>query len=399
MKFDNINIRLLMYADDIVIISDNKYILQDMIINLERYCTQWNVEVNLAKSEIMVFRKGGILARDERWTFNGNEVKIATEFCYLGVIFTPKLSFQKHIEKRNEAAKNSINSTWNNFLRRPNISLKSKWKLFLAVCRSIQAYAAQIWGHRYFSQVDKLHIYFIKKILRLPNCTPTYMIMMETGIENGHLFTLDIHLRYINKTLFEYSNERLPHIFTKMLINYQIFWVADLNTIGSEYQIEWTSSNINQDQWNANRHNLLQALRVKNYGDYEMQKQATNRIYKHLNPMAGQDYMSEGITAEEISWIMKMRSETTTLNNSRFAVNASKLCSLCNTRELEDVVHFLGRCPVFKELRNLYFKDRILEVENVINMLDGKIIGWKLLAKYIKHCIEYRNQLIHEFNY
>lgn len=112
----NENIRLLLYADDIVIMADNVKILQNMIQRLEKYCDDWNLEVNLNKSEIMVFRNGGKNSREEKWYFKGNEIKIVPSFCYLGMTLTPKMIFKQHIENRNITAKNSINCTWLLFL-------------------------------------------------------------------------------------------------------------------------------------------------------------------------------------------------------------------------------------------------------------------------------------------
>ena len=47
MNIDNINIRLLMYADDIVILADEVDTLQKMIANSEVYCDLWNLEVRV----------------------------------------------------------------------------------------------------------------------------------------------------------------------------------------------------------------------------------------------------------------------------------------------------------------------------------------------------------------
>lgn len=47
LKVEELNIRLLMYADDIVILADNIDVLQNMINKLEAYCDAWNMEVNL----------------------------------------------------------------------------------------------------------------------------------------------------------------------------------------------------------------------------------------------------------------------------------------------------------------------------------------------------------------
>ena len=115
MDVEGINVRLLMYADDIVILSEHQNVLQKMIHNLEKFTKIWNLEINMSKSKIMVFRNGGRLAGAEKWKCMGEEIEIVSEYTYLGVILTPKMSFTRHVEHRNTMAKNSINATWNNF--------------------------------------------------------------------------------------------------------------------------------------------------------------------------------------------------------------------------------------------------------------------------------------------
>lgn len=189
LYIDEINIRLLLYADDNVLLADDPLTLQNMINKLENYCMTWNMEVNLSKSEIMVFRKGGRLSSQEMWTLNSERIKIVSEYTYLGVLLTPKMSFTKHVDKRNNSAKSSVNSTWKAFVGKGNISLESKWRLFQAVCRAIQTYGAQVWGFKHFEDVDKLQRYFLKRILKLPSFTPNYCIALETGLEESHYFS------------------------------------------------------------------------------------------------------------------------------------------------------------------------------------------------------------------
>lgn len=52
------NIPGLMFADDLVFLSETINGMQLMINRLERYCKTWNLSVNLAKSKIMIMRRG-----------------------------------------------------------------------------------------------------------------------------------------------------------------------------------------------------------------------------------------------------------------------------------------------------------------------------------------------------
>ena len=45
LQVGNLNIRILLYADDIVLISDEVNVLQKTIKNLEIYCNHWNLEI------------------------------------------------------------------------------------------------------------------------------------------------------------------------------------------------------------------------------------------------------------------------------------------------------------------------------------------------------------------
>lgn len=141
---DQMNIRLLMYADDIVLLADDKNVLQRMINNLEVYCNTWGMEINLTKSEIVIFRKGGRIGSTEKWNFKGENIRIVNEYKYLGILLTPTMSYSKHVCAKNDAAKVCINITWKNFIGKRDVSLKAKWKLFQAACRSIQSYGAHI---------------------------------------------------------------------------------------------------------------------------------------------------------------------------------------------------------------------------------------------------------------
>ena len=54
-------------------------------MNFETYCKKWNLTVNVDKTKIVVFRKGGILAQNERWTYDNQEIEIVSSFNYLGI--------------------------------------------------------------------------------------------------------------------------------------------------------------------------------------------------------------------------------------------------------------------------------------------------------------------------
>jgi len=93
LNIDQIAIFLLLFADDAVLISESKDGLQNSLNSLYTYCEKWNMTVNIDKTKVMIFRKGGRVGVNDKWSYNNKEVEIVKSFNYLGVVFTSGGSF------------------------------------------------------------------------------------------------------------------------------------------------------------------------------------------------------------------------------------------------------------------------------------------------------------------
>ena len=60
LDVESTNVKVNMSADDIVMLSEHPNVLQKIIHNLEKFTKKCNLEVNISKSKIMLFRNGGI---------------------------------------------------------------------------------------------------------------------------------------------------------------------------------------------------------------------------------------------------------------------------------------------------------------------------------------------------
>ena len=50
------------------------------------YTKDCNLEVNIQKTKIVIFRNVGIIRDHERWMYHGEHIEILNEFCYLGIV-------------------------------------------------------------------------------------------------------------------------------------------------------------------------------------------------------------------------------------------------------------------------------------------------------------------------
>jgi hypothetical protein len=79
---------MLLYADDVVLIANDPDTLQAQLQALdEQYCHDWDMDVNLSKTKVVVFRRPGQARLARTWQFTGRTVEVADSYKYLGTVF------------------------------------------------------------------------------------------------------------------------------------------------------------------------------------------------------------------------------------------------------------------------------------------------------------------------
>lgn len=87
----------LLYADDLVIMSTSEAGLNNCLKRLSDYCDTWQLEVNMKKSQVIIFNKSGRKLTDYKFIFNDNPMEVVNSYCYLGIDIFPSGSFRTSI--------------------------------------------------------------------------------------------------------------------------------------------------------------------------------------------------------------------------------------------------------------------------------------------------------------
>ena len=80
----------LLYADDLILISEKPSGLQHCLNALEVYCEEWGLNINTKKTQIMIFKKNKKVPTNEpalNFTFTNSLLEKVNEYKYLGLIF------------------------------------------------------------------------------------------------------------------------------------------------------------------------------------------------------------------------------------------------------------------------------------------------------------------------
>ncbi len=83
-SLSGVPIPLLLYADDLIILSTTAAGLQRQLDALQQFCRQTQLTVNLAKTKVVTL---GSKATCQAFMFNGNEVERVESYKYLGLNF------------------------------------------------------------------------------------------------------------------------------------------------------------------------------------------------------------------------------------------------------------------------------------------------------------------------
>ena len=88
---DLVEILMLMFADDLALISDTVIGLQRLLNLLFNFCKVKDLIVNTIKTKIIVYKNGGVLSKAEKWTYGGENIEVVPCFTYLGLNFTKQI--------------------------------------------------------------------------------------------------------------------------------------------------------------------------------------------------------------------------------------------------------------------------------------------------------------------
>lgn len=181
IQIDNIEITCLMYADDIVLLADTPYGLQNMLNALSNYCDMWDLEVNLNKTKAMVFRNGGIVKRNESWTYKNNPVELVPYYNYLGLRISSRGTWSVAINTLVNQADKGLFKIKGFIASIDNLDVDIKMYLFDAMVSPILLYGAEVWGQDDCQSYETVHTKYCKNVLGIAYSTTNDTVRAELG--------------------------------------------------------------------------------------------------------------------------------------------------------------------------------------------------------------------------
>ena len=201
---------------------------------LHTFCQNNKLAVNTEKTKVIVFKKGGQLSRKEKWFYNGNNLEVIHEFCYIGVFFTNRLSLYKMAENMCAKAQRVLAHLFNSFGELPYLPAKTFFKVFDAKICSILMYGSEIWGLKPRQCVEHVQMYACKRFLNVSQGACNDAVLGDLGRFPMHIYTAKRCIAYWLRIL-SLPDSRYDRMCYNMLKYYdsigQCNWVTDIKHV------------------------------------------------------------------------------------------------------------------------------------------------------------------------
>ena len=183
-----------MYADDLILISETEDGLQKCLNKLAEYVERWQLSINIKKTKIIIFQRGGRLPCTIFYL--GNQiVEKVKQYKYLGTIISYTGNFaanEVNLKKKGLRASYLILKTIG-MNSKPSTSIKIFEKIvepiLLYNCEVSLAYMPKTWNLDKFKnklwdtgeEVNKVVLSFLRQILGIHKKSPTLPTLAEVG--------------------------------------------------------------------------------------------------------------------------------------------------------------------------------------------------------------------------
>ena len=402
----NTKLNCLLYADDLIMLSESREGLQNCMDHLETYCDKWEMQVNLSKTKMVTFAKPDLTRKDTQITFGNQIIDSVSEYKYLGIVFSADGKFQSACADRKEKGMKAAFKLMRIF-KETSVGIKTGLHLFDHIVKPILLYGSEIWcspdktfeknmQSRLYNKgikcdVEKVPLMFYRYMLGVSNRTALLGIYGEMGrfplFIEALLSILKYYCRLVSTENGLLQNALLGNqellncgkpTWLKIVKNLLHSVGKDLRSIrGNERQIiktvsdklytsfksEWTKLLNSDSRTDGISGNKLRTYRTfkESFGQEEYLGLVQNKAKRRtLTKLRLSDHKLHIETGRHVSLPNRLPA-------------SQRLCQFCCLGNVEDEAHFLMECPLYERER--------LKLLNLVNNLYPSVANLNVKQK------------------
>ena len=395
---------VLLYADDTIILAESAEDLQTALSSLHEYCVNWDLKVNISKTNIVIFSRGKV-KKYPTFKIGQEVVDVKDDYVYLGVTFNYNGSFRKAMEKQIMQARKAMYSLLHKakILRLP---FDITFELYEQCVIPVLLYGSEVWGFENLTRVEVFHRQFFKLVLKAFKFTPNCMIYGETNTVD---IQTKVNIRMTNFWLKMKSSKIKISVMMNSLLsklyeeteNSRLRWHAKIKSIlsdtGLSYlwhvqvadyshcksEIKSKCNDLFIDKWKDEVSNNSQCVFYK-------QIKSSPKIEKYITEL------SYDLRMNTIRFFIRGHHLPITLDRWNSATDTDRNCKKCDQNELGDENHYIFSCDFFSAERRKYLpcfiqgcNDPLSAWQTVLSYDNIELANFAKFVCHISSCFEY----------
>ena len=389
-KLGDHKVNCLLYADDLLILSETSQGLQSALNKLNIYCRTWHLKINLKKTKVMIFsnrRK----SENIKYLFGKENISITDKYTYLGINFTSNGSLKEAVSTLCDKAMKGMFSLCSSLYTGITVTPSLPLKVFDSTIRPILAYGSEVWSAEFLklltkpSCIDKapfemVNNKFCKYVAGMPRRASNFAIKAELGRDPIFSFICAQTLRYWRRMINLESCRILKGAYESELeihksggISWVTFVAKLLEIGGTDNLVQNPDPVIIKTQCsNSKMKEKLSQFYFK-YNYDTIGGHSKLRTYVTFKEKEGRElYLDlEDIPLKHRKLFCSFRISCHDLEIERGRYCSppkspdERICKVCNL-QIETEEHFMLFCPKYRKLR--------LELFKSISMIDTTVL-------------------------
>jgi len=337
IQVEEVKVSSLFFADDVVVMAENREGLQRLIDLAVDYSVKWRFTFNVNKCKVVIFGK----ENKESYKIGHQELEVVSKYKDLGIIFDKNLTWKEHksliLAKARKKAYMVIGLAVGRGLR-----LDLCLKLWESVIRPGLEYGAEVWGEGEWEEAERLQREMGRLILGAAAKTANEVVLGELGLWSLKARRDKIRMKFL-KYVVSGGGGELCHVLLE-----NGCWLKAVAQTMTETELGGVNVRVGDaDVWRKLVTDKVQAVEQRNW-ERGIERKTKLRTYEKIKTglgkerylQVGNDWVRKAVTRlrggtnwlkiETDRWVGKKVEERT--------------CDVCGT--VEDERHFLTECKI-----------------------------------------------------
>jgi hypothetical protein len=201
-------VRLLLYVDDLALMSHTPAGLQKQLDVLQTFCCERQLTVNVKKTKVVVFEARKSMC--QVFQYEGKALEQLNSFKYLGVELHGTKGMQAAIQQLAMSGKKAVFALRHRCAELRIFDLALQCQLFDALVKPVLSYGCEVWlDHMACEQLEVVHRAFLKSSLGVSTTTSSYVVLAEFGRFPLEIFWWQQTMRFLSRVSYEVDSDRM----------------------------------------------------------------------------------------------------------------------------------------------------------------------------------------------